>query len=39
MDGVELKVMSGVGHFAMMEDPDTFNDLLADTIEFLATRT
>ena len=31
--GVELRVMSDVGHFAMMEDPDVFNDLLADTIE------
>lgn len=31
--GVELRVMSEVGHFAMMEDPDVFNDLLADTIE------
>jgi len=33
--GVELKVMSDVGHFAMMENPDEFNDLLADTISNL----
>ncbi len=31
--GVELVTMSGVGHFPMMEDPDTFNRLLAKAIE------
>ena len=30
--GVELVVMPGVGHFPMMEDPDAFNRLLAETI-------
>jgi pimeloyl-ACP methyl ester carboxylesterase len=31
--GVEHKVMAGVGHFLMMEDPNAFNHLLADTIK------
>ena len=31
--GVETVLMSGVGHFLMMEDPDTFNRLLGDVIE------
>jgi pimeloyl-ACP methyl ester carboxylesterase len=30
--GVKAVLMSGVGHFPMMEDPDTFNRLLAETI-------
>lgn len=30
--GVELVLMSGVGHFLMLEDPDTFNRLLEDAI-------
>ena len=32
--------MPGVGHFAMMEDPDTFNRLLNETVDgFKAPRT
>ena len=31
----EVKVMKGVGHFLMMEDPGTFNQLLAQTLEEL----
>jgi len=32
----KAKIMSGVGHFNMMEDPETFNRLLEETIqEFL----
>jgi pimeloyl-ACP methyl ester carboxylesterase len=31
----DVKFMSGVGHFPMMEDPDTFNRLLEETIEEL----
>ena len=31
--GVEVLLMSGVGHFIMMEDPETFNRLLAKVIE------
>jgi pimeloyl-ACP methyl ester carboxylesterase len=30
--GVSTVVMPGVGHFLMMEDPDTFNRLLSDVI-------
>jgi len=32
----EVKFMTGVGHFVMMEDPETFNRLLAETIAELA---
>lgn len=28
----EVKYMPGIGHFVMMEDPETFNKLLAETI-------
>jgi pimeloyl-ACP methyl ester carboxylesterase len=28
----EVKLMSGVGHFVMLEDPKTFNKLLSQTI-------
>lgn len=31
--GVKTVLMSGVGHFLMMEDPDTFNRLLGETVE------
>jgi pimeloyl-ACP methyl ester carboxylesterase len=31
--GVTTVVMPGVGHFLMMEDPDTFNRLLNDVID------
>jgi pimeloyl-ACP methyl ester carboxylesterase len=35
--GVDVLLMSGVGHFVMMEDPDTFNRLLSAVIaEFTA---
>lgn len=30
--GMDVVIMSGVGHFAMMEDPETFNDLLSSAI-------
>jgi len=33
---VELVVMSGVGHFVMMEDPDTFNHHLTSIVATLA---
>lgn len=35
--GVKVVLMSGVGHFLMMEDPASFNRVLADTIERLET--
>lgn len=31
--GIEAKVMKEVGHFLMMEDPETFHELLANHIE------
>ncbi len=31
----EVVLMSGVGHFVMMEDPDTFNRLLSEVVESL----
>lgn len=31
--GVKAVLVPGVGHFLMMEDPDTFNHLLGETIE------
>lgn len=31
----EVKLMSGIGHFLMMEDPETFNRLLAETVDEL----
>ena len=30
--GMDVVIMSGVGHFAMMEDPKTFNALLSSAI-------
>jgi pimeloyl-ACP methyl ester carboxylesterase len=33
--GVDVVIMSGVGHFLMMEDPDTFNDVLLSTLDDL----
>lgn len=36
--GVEVRVMPGAGHFLMMDDPQRFNTLLADTIASLAAR-
>jgi len=36
--GVDVLLMSGVGHFAMMEDPDTFNRLLTEVIEEFAAK-
>lgn len=29
---IEVRLMEGVGHFVMLEDPDTFNDLLTDAV-------
>jgi pimeloyl-ACP methyl ester carboxylesterase len=35
--GISVKLMSGVGHFVMLEAPETFNHLLEETIKgFLA---
>ena len=34
--GVELRVVPGVGHFTMIEDPDTFNHELTETLKQLA---
>jgi pimeloyl-ACP methyl ester carboxylesterase len=34
--GVSAVLMPGVGHFLMMEDPETFNRLLGETIEDFA---
>ncbi len=31
--GFKAKIMAGVGHFNMMEDPDTFNALLEETVK------
>ena len=31
--GVDTVLMSGVGHFPMMEDPSTFNCLLDETVQ------
>jgi pimeloyl-ACP methyl ester carboxylesterase len=31
--GIDLIPMTGVGHFLMMEDPQTFNRLLAQAVE------
>lgn len=31
--GVQAVLMPGVGHFAMMEDPDTFNRLLSEAVD------
>lgn len=33
--GVNVVIMSGVGHFPMMEDPERFNELLLSTIDEL----
>jgi pimeloyl-ACP methyl ester carboxylesterase len=36
----KAKIISGVGHFVMMEDPETFNQLLEETIqEFMKLKT
>jgi pimeloyl-ACP methyl ester carboxylesterase len=34
----EIVFMSGVGHFVMLEDPETFNSLLEDIIEGLTSK-
>ena len=31
--GVKAVLMSGVGHFLMMEDPDRFNRVLGNVVE------
>jgi pimeloyl-ACP methyl ester carboxylesterase len=37
--GIEVALMSGVGHFVMMEDPQTFNHLLHEAVKgFLSAR-
>lgn len=33
--GVEVRIMPGVGHFLMMEEPALFNDLLVETVAAL----
>jgi pimeloyl-ACP methyl ester carboxylesterase len=33
--GIEVVLMSGVGHFVMMEDPETFNRLLDEVVKKL----
>ncbi len=35
-DGVEVHLMSGVGHFVMLEDSEVFNSILANVIGSLA---
>jgi pimeloyl-ACP methyl ester carboxylesterase len=38
--GIEVVLMSGVGHFVMMEDPQTFNRLLDEAVKkFIHVRT
>ena len=34
-----VKLMSGVGHFPMLEDPATFNFLLGEAVKEIITRT
>jgi len=34
----EVVYMSDVGHFVMMEDPETFNRLLGDIVKKITTR-
>jgi pimeloyl-ACP methyl ester carboxylesterase len=36
--GIEVELMSGVGHFVMMEDPQTFNRLLDEAVKRLVHR-
>jgi pimeloyl-ACP methyl ester carboxylesterase len=36
--GMEVVIMDGVGHFAMMENPETFNSLLSSAIADFANR-
>ena len=31
--GIEVILMSGVGHFMMLEDPQTFNRLLDEAVQ------
>lgn len=35
--GIDVLLMTGIGHFVMMEDPDTFNHLLTEVIEEFTT--
>jgi pimeloyl-ACP methyl ester carboxylesterase len=37
--GVKTVLMAGVGHFLMMENPETFNRLLLETVEGFEART
>jgi pimeloyl-ACP methyl ester carboxylesterase len=32
-EGVDVAIMPGVGHFMMLEDPRTFNELLEKLIQ------
>lgn len=32
--GLTVRLMSGVGHFVMMEDPETFNHLLEEAVKY-----
>lgn len=34
-NGVEVIIMTGVGHFLMLEEPDRFNQILLDAINKL----
>ena len=34
--GIDVILMSGVGHFVMMENPETFNRLLGEIVEEFA---
>ncbi|MCK4546523.1 MAG: alpha/beta hydrolase [Candidatus Eisenbacteria sp.] len=38
VDRYELRLMPGHGHFLMLEDPATFNSLLEDALDCLATK-
>ena len=33
--GYRLWLMEGLGHFPMLEDPERFNDVLAEAVAFL----
>jgi len=37
VSSLDVALMSGVGHFVMMEDPDTFNRLLSEILEGVRT--
>jgi pimeloyl-ACP methyl ester carboxylesterase len=31
----EVRIMEGLGHFPMLEDPDGFNEILGEIVEFI----